>query len=286
VIKYYVGDSVHVLKNVEPGSIQCCIADVPTFMSAKHGIGSESDYTEYAKNVLSVLQRVWHTLSKNGTLWLKVTDVYITQGLDASVSQSSCMLISQDDKYFYPKVPPECLLLFPQRLLLKLLEYGYRPLSNIILNEVIRQQPSKKHPKISHSYLFMLARGMFNYYDRAAVPEYHQKSHWDFMTTSGGSLWGSVISEKLVETCIRMSVNPDGVCRFCGKQKPCSHNTLRKPATLLDPFCGPGVSLFVAERLGLNAIGVEINPKMVKDFKERYENIFGAWHPEVVHYGD
>jgi site-specific DNA-methyltransferase (adenine-specific) len=38
---------------------------------------------------------------------------------------------------------------------------------------------------------------------------------------------------------------------------------------VLDPFCGSGTTLMVAERLGRNSIGIEANPEYCKLAEER-----------------
>lgn len=38
--------------------------------------------------------------------------------------------------------------------------------------------------------------------------------------------------------------------------------------TVLDPFAGSGTTLEVAERLGRKSIGIELNPKYIKDLIE------------------
>lgn len=44
------------------------------------------------------------------------------------------------------------------------------------------------------------------------------------------------------------------------------------PATVLDPFAGSGTALLVADRLGRNAIGIELNPEYVAMARRR---VFG-----------
>ena len=42
-----------------------------------------------------------------------------------------------------------------------------------------------------------------------------------------------------------------------------------KTGTVLDPFVGSGTTLLMAQKLGLNGIGIELNPEYVKLIKKR-----------------
>jgi hypothetical protein len=44
------------------------------------------------------------------------------------------------------------------------------------------------------------------------------------------------------------------------------------PQTVLDPFCGAGTTLLVADRLGRNGLGVELNPTYAEMARKRIYN--------------
>ena len=50
-----------------------------------------------------------------------------------------------------------------------------------------------------------------------------------------------------------------------GWRPTCACKSEVVPCVVLDPFAGAGTTLSVAKRLGRNYIGVELNPKYVKD---------------------
>ncbi len=52
------------------------------------------------------------------------------------------------------------------------------------------------------------------------------------------------------------------------------------PCTVLDPFAGAGTTLYVAEKLGRNSIGIELNPSYIEDIiKPRMASIRYVEHP-------
>jgi DNA modification methylase len=50
-----------------------------------------------------------------------------------------------------------------------------------------------------------------------------------------------------------------------GWRPTCSCGGEPVPATVLDPFAGAGTTLYVAEKLGRNSIGIELNPSYIED---------------------
>ena len=57
----------------------------------------------------------------------------------------------------------------------------------------------------------------------------------------------------------------------------CSCNASVVPATVLDPFSGAGTTALVADRLGRNAIGIELNPSYCEMARRRIEGDAGMF---------
>ena len=78
----------------------------------------------------------------------------------------------------------------------------------------------------------------------------------------------------------RSSVFHHGVCRdaMYPTQKPVSLISefvqlfTQSGDTILDPFAGAGTTLLVADRLGRNAIGIELNPEYAQMARDRVYN--------------
>ena len=67
--------------------------------------------------------------------------------------------------------------------------------------------------------------------------------------------------------------------RTLGWRPSCKHQAAARPAMVLDPFCGSGRTGVEAVRMGLDFVGVELNPAYVEMatrlIKEEFP-LFGA----------
>lgn len=59
-------------------------------------------------------------------------------------------------------------------------------------------------------------------------------------------------------------------------------NTKRIPCTVLDPFMGAGTTALVAQKLGRNFIGFELNPKYVAMANKRLNSHLGMFSPDNI----
>jgi DNA modification methylase len=81
----------------------------------------------------------------------------------------------------------------------------------------------------------------------------NKRTVWEIPTTPYPEAHFAVYPEKLVEPCV-LAGCPEG-------------------GTVLDPFCGSGTTLAVAQRLGRNSIGIELNPEYIKLAEKRLAKI-------------
>ena len=82
--KIIQGDSLEVLKTLEPESINCCITSPPywglrDYGTGKAQIGLELTPQEYVEKMVAVFAEVKRVLRKDGTLWLNLGDTYSAQ---------------------------------------------------------------------------------------------------------------------------------------------------------------------------------------------------------------
>ena len=110
----------------------------------------------------------------------------------------------------------------------------------------------------------------------------NKRSVWTLATEPSSDAHFATFPQALVETCILAGTSAKGVCRECGSpwarvidhegqwRPTCSHWSQQpEPATVLDPFAGTFTTSVVANRLGRNSIGIELNPEYIEMARNR-----------------
>lgn len=222
-------------------------------------LGLEGTPEAYVENMVKVFREVWRVLADDGTLWLNLGDSY------ASGKQ---------------------LVGIPWRVAFALQADGW-----YLRQDIIWAKPNPMPESVtdrctkSHEYLFLLSKSPRYFYDYEAVredgvipagtkaakgsaerqgvkgvnarpPEYkvydgkrNKRDVWTIATKPFKGAHFAVMPEALVEPCV-----------LAGSQEG---------DTVLDPFTGSGTVAVVANRLGRNFVGTELNPEYAKIAKER-----------------
>lgn len=304
----YIGDCRVLLKQfaVAGVSAQTCVTSPPYFGLRDYGvdgqIGLEPTPAEYVAELVSVLRFVRDILADDGTLWLNLGDSYAGSWGAQSHRESSTndSRVSKDQIKNHPKmagVKPKDLYGIPWRVAFALQADGWYLRSDIIwhkpnpMPESVTDRPTK-----AHEYLFLLAKSQRYYYDADAIAE---QATWDppngtqtdsekyYEAASGrddagrkangfgfyrsGNSWGP-------EKRNRRSVWSVTTQPFDGAHFAVFPRTLIEPCILagsrvgdvvLDPFMGSGTTAQVAEHLGRQWIGCELNPAYLPLQKQR-----------------
>jgi DNA modification methylase len=107
---------------------------------------------------------------------------------------------------------------------------------------------------------------------------------WELATAGYRGAHFAVFPERLAERPIRAAC-PERVCTACGQpwrrtappsgdrilQPTCSCRAGYRPGLVLDPFIGSGTVGVVAERLGRDWLGIELNPSFAELARQRIE---------------
>lgn len=260
------GNAVEVLGRWPSASIDCIVTSPPYFSQRDYSspgqIGSENSPEEYVKQLRSVFAEGRRVLKESGTFWLNLGDKYCNGEL----------------------------LGLPWKTALALKDDGWLLRADIIWHKPNAMPASvKNRPTTDHEYLFLFAKNPGYYYDADAIREPHvtftpesrmqggrghfgkvngtpelgknggnpnlHDGRWDQAFHPGGrnrrTVWSiplskfrgahfAVFPEKLVELCIRAGCPEQGI--------------------VLDPFIGSGTTAVVAQRLGRNYAGIDLNP--------------------------
>ena len=123
----------------------------------------------------------------------------------------------------------------------------------------------------SHEYMFMLSRSKRYYFDANAIKEPVSRSDWQ--TESSGEQ--SAMRQK--RTVWSVNTEPYRGAHFAAYPtkliEPCIMASTRPGEVVLDPFMGSGTTGEVAQNLGRQWVGCEINPAYAPLQKSRHKQL-------------
>lgn len=251
-VSILVGDCREILRTIPENSINTCVTSPPYFGLRDYGvegqIGLEQTTDEYVAEMVSVFREVRHVLRDDGTLWLNLGDSY------GKAKQ---------------------LLGVPWRVAFALQADGWYLRSSIIWHKPNPMPESvTDRPTSAHENIFLLAKSDRYHFDAEAVKEKAESDrmrgpalHADTKSTNGNgglsrrkpqefrnirNVW-TVPTQGFAEA--HFATFPPALI------EPCIKAGCPEGGTVLDPFGGAGTTGLVADRLGRNAILVELNPK-------------------------
>ena len=267
-------------------------------------LGLEYTPEQYVQKMVEVFRLVWDLLADDGTLWLNLGDSYSSGGRGCNEKNNSFLgkgtgvAMSLGPKTAPAGLKQKELVGIPWRVAFALQADGWYLRSDIIwhkrnpMPESVKDRPTK-----SHEYLFLMSKNQKYYYDADAIKEPY---------TEPLNRWGGpALKEETAKhskyfemqnignsSALRAGRNmrPDengrnkrsvwtvSTAPYSGAHfatfppkliEPCILAGSRVGDIVLDPFFGSGTTGEVAERLGRQWIGIELNPDYEKLQKER-----------------
>lgn len=268
------GDCRESLKAIAEAGIkaQTCVTSPPYFGLRDYGhpgqLGLEPTPEDYVSNMVEVFRAVRDVLADDGTLWLNLGDSYgkgkQLLGIPWKVAfalQSDGWILRQDIIWYKPNPLPES----------------------------VKDRCTK-----SHEYIFLLTKSEKYYYDNEAVhedlapwnPKWGKEGVPPAVGTRGGLPLEEQVQQYATKPGLQTTVNVKFRDRSKGKNRrsvwtvaktrylgahfatfppaliePCVLAGSRPGDIVLDPFMGSGTTAQVAESLGRNWIGCELNPE-------------------------
>ncbi|MEE2640371.1 MAG: site-specific DNA-methyltransferase [Planctomycetota bacterium] len=261
--KVFCGDARAVLGKLPAESIDCVVTSPPYFQQRDYGssrqVGQEKHPLEYVERLRQVFAEIRRVLKPSGTLWLNLGDKY-RQGSQLGM---------------------------PWRIALSLLDDDW-----LLRNEIIWHKPNampspaRNRLTVDHESLFFFVKQPDYFYDADAIREPHvtftensrmkggrkhfgkrggtpergkkagntnqHDGRWDQAFHPGGrnrrTVWSIPLSKN---RDAHFAVFPAELVRIC-IQAGCPANGI-----LLDPFCGTGTSLVMAQQLGRDFVGID-----------------------------
>lgn len=182
----YCADALSGLKQLETGSVNCCVTSPPYYGLRDYGIdgqiGLESTPEEYISRTVSVFQEVWRVLLDDGTLWLNMGDSYAGSGMGAAnypnktgekqTTNKGSMSTTGRAGLRFDGIKPKDLMGMPWMLAFALRADGWYLRQDIIWNkpnpmpESVRDRCTK-----AHEYIFLLSKSPHYYFDQESILE-------------------------------------------------------------------------------------------------------------------
>ena len=269
---------------------QTCVTSPPYYGLRDYGhegqIGLEVTPEEYIKAMVEVFRCVWDVLEDDGTLWLNIGDSYYNYRPGTGQRQGKQSIAGQkfSEVENCPKrglkldgLKEKDLIGIPWMLAFALRADGWYLRQDIIwhkpnpMPESVQDRCTK-----AHEYIFLMSKSQKYYYDTEAIQEQAERPEGPGNLTHRHSQEGIYVSgsqKNLAnigarETRNKRSVWSVNVKPYTGAHfatfptdliEPCILAGAAPGQVVLDPFMGSGTTAQVAQSLGRQYLGCELN---------------------------
>jgi DNA modification methylase len=290
-IRIIQGDYRNMLKTLPSESMHCCVTSPPYFGLRDYGvagqIGLEPTPDAFVAEMVAVFREVRRVLRDDGTLWLNLGDSYAGHnptGFRPGNEVKNGGASNKNGVGFVAGLKPKDLIGIPWRVAFALQADGWYLRSDIIwhkpnpMPESVTDRPTK-----SHEYLFLLSKSERYFFDAEAIAEPSDTAGETRITVdhggggyqaaamgrqpSGNQIPGKVVvrgQTRNKRSVWTVATQPFSEAHFAtfppALIEPCIKAGCPTGGTVLDPFGGAGTTGMVADRLGRNAVLIELNP--------------------------
>lgn len=297
-VKIITGDARAVLKTLPDESVHCVVTSPPYWGLRDYGvagqIGLEETPDAFVVEMAAIFRDVRRVLRADGTAWVNLGDSYATQpGKGGNVPQTkhpnnSYPASAPHRSKMFDALKPKDLVGIPWRVAFALQADGWW-----LRQDIIWSKPNPMPESVAdrctkaHEYLFLLAKSERYYYDAEAIKEPFQTDPKENYPARAGILGrGNHASSRAPigsprrdntggyapngdgrnkRSVWEIATQPFSEAHFAtfppALIEPCILAGCPKGGTVLDPFGGAGTTGLVADRLGRNAILIELNPE-------------------------
>lgn len=272
-------------------------------------LGLEPDFHEYVANLVEIFRKARRVLRKDGTLWLNLGDSYCPEnrGENAKPKAFDGYAKQLQGVHFHADIPTrkdvilgmkasgikrKDLVGIPWRVAFALQAEGW-----YLRQDIIWAKPNPMPESVTdrctkaHEYIFLLSRSERYYYDQEAIAEaslypgdnralrddIRKKVEPMCMDNGSRARTGNPTGDKRNKRSVwEVATHPFPEAHFATFPPalviPCIKAGCPAAGTVLDPFGGAGTTGLVADRLGRNAILIELNPQYAKMAENRIHN--------------
>jgi len=280
------GDCREVLKTLPDESVHCVVCSPPYYGLRDYGIagqiGLEATPDAYVAELVAVFREVRRVLRNDGTLWCNLGDSYAANR-SYQVSQSKHQAHDYGGSNA-TRVPlglkPKDLLGIPWMVAFALRADGWWLRSDVIWSKPNPMPESvTDRPTSAHEHVFLFAKSSRYYFDAEAVKEPDVAGH------KSGNGYVRVDTKNIgirlsyggrgqqeqwepgggrnIRNVWTVATQPFSEAHFAtfppALIEPCIKAGCPRGGVVLDPFAGAGTTGLVADRLGRDAILIELN---------------------------
>jgi DNA modification methylase len=283
-IRVIHGDCRAILPTLAENSIHCVVTSPPYFGLRDYGeagqIGLESTPAEYVAEMVAVFREVRRALRDDGTLWLNLGDTYASNWPCNRRNVIGTGSLADGKRANRPPrmggdLKDKDLIGIPWMVAFALRADGWYLRSDIIWAKPNPMPESvTDRPTSAHEHVFLLTKSPRYFYDAEAVREPAEQPDRVRADRFGGSSWEDRQQHSVGFVFTGSETrNARNVWNIATAPFPGSHFATMPPdlaercikagcpagGTVLDPFGGAGTTGLVADRLGRNAVLIEIN---------------------------
>jgi DNA modification methylase len=295
------GDCRDVLAILPAESVHCCVTSPPYFGLRDYGmaaqIGLEPSPDEFVAALVSVFREVRRVLRDDGTLWLNLGDSYAGswgargrgEGTNAPRPDLEAKYGTEAPNRNVDGCKPKDLIGIPWLAAFALRADGWFLRRDIIWNKPNAMPENvNDRPTAAHEYMFLLSKSRRYFYDNEAVKEAAVSDHPSgngfkrearltyqnsFGEGRGNSMQWVPTDKRNLRDVWTVPVRPFNEAHFATYPpeliEPCVKAGCPEGGTVLDPFFGAGTTGLVADRLGRDCIGIELNPAYAEIARKR-----------------
>jgi DNA modification methylase len=259
-------------------------------------LGLEDTPEKYITNMVEVFRCVWDVLEDDGTLWVNIGDSYASTGgkqVEQTVRKSEDYVNSGQkgiDGVGTSRKPPEGIKSKDLIGIPWMLAFALRADGWYLRQDIIWSKPNPMPESVqdrctkAHEYIFLLSKSHKYHFDHIAIKD-PVKEDWGTRDRSNGKYHNEGTGlqphsglEKSYEMANKRSVWTVNTKPYLGAHFAVFPTELIEPCILagaplggivLDPFMGSGTTAQVAQDLGRQYIGCELNPEYGKLQKKR-----------------
>jgi len=290
----YQGDALEILKTFPDDAVDMVITSPPYWALRNYGVdgqlGLEPTFQEYINKLCDIFDEVKRVLKKEGTCWVNMGDTFSGSNCGSNdYREKDGLGLKPQERYNNQRagktnLPDKCLLQIPSRFAIEMCNRGW-----ILRNEIIWHKPNcmpssvKDRFTVDFEKIFFFTKSKKYYFETQYEPMISESERGGGKKiASMGNEWGGqgLVDWKKPDNGLRtkrtvwkIATKPFKEAHFATYPEKLIETPIKagcpEGGVVLDIFMGAGTTAKVANKLGRNYLGIELNPEYIKIAEKR-----------------